>query len=516
MSGYGPRGFEQRNTFRLRNPDNLQQGFSYPLRRDEPWMAREDHRPTADRWPTTEDRWSGDNDRWAAPEDPRLAAAPWSTENRWPENHWPPADEQWAEDWPTATDEPPSDPTPTDQWTWANDRWQSPNEPWAAPGARVPDDRSRASRREDRSDTSRASRNRVDRSGGDRSGASTPDNTLQGKYTDGDTGARAGAARAGASAFSDIQPGRRSRGTTHRAERTVIAQGLGIDRDSAAYIGRGQSDVGGNGLTRGAEIAMGAQRRDQTVTPGAAEPRKRRGGRHRMPPPPTALKGRAAIVAVAAGAIVAAGQNLETGSAKAPAQSVAPMALGQPQAVEVAAAGAAPNSTDPGLLAEGPATLGQFADMLQNGSKVADEIAADVQAKLRPLFVKFTSGTFTSGYGMRWGTLHPGVDVAAPIGTPIVAVEDGTVISAGPASGFGMWVRVLGDDGTVTVYGHINTALVSVGQHVTAGDEIATVGNRGETTGPHCHFEVWLNGTDRIDPLPWLATRGIGLGPERD
>ncbi len=235
-----------------------------------------------------------------------------------------------------------------------------------------------------------------------------------------------------------------------------------------------------------------------------------------MPAPPTALKGRAAIVAVAAGAIVAAGQNLETGSAKAPAQSVAPMALGQPQAVDPVAVSSEPHNTDPGLLAEGPATLGQFADMLQNGSKVADEIAADVQAKLRPLFVKFTSGTFTSGYGMRWGTLHPGVDVAAPIGTPIVAVEDGTVISAGPASGFGMWVRVLGDDGTVTVYGHINTALVSVGQHVTAGDEIATVGNRGETTGPHCHFEVWLNGTDRIDPLPWLATRGIGLGPERD
>ncbi|WP_342215912.1 peptidoglycan DD-metalloendopeptidase family protein [Nocardia brasiliensis] len=523
MSGYGPRGFEQRNTFRLRNPDDLQQGFSYPLRRDEPGVAREDHRPTADRWPTTEDRWSGDNDRWAAPEDPRFAAAPWSTENRWPENHWPPAAEQWAEDWPTATDEQPGDPTPTDQWTWSNDRWQSPNEPWAIPAAPVPDDRSRASRRDrprqDRSNTSYAPRTAADRRADKRNGAPTRENANQREYTDFASGARAEtdrAAHADTVPASDPQSGRRSRGTTHRAERTVVAQGLGFDCDSAAYIGRGQSDVGGNGLTRDAEIVLGAQRRDQTVTPGAAEPRKRRGGRHRMPPPPTALKGRAAIVAVAAGAIVAAGQNLETGSAKEPAQSVAPMAQGQPQAVEVAAAGAAPNSTDPGLLAEGPATLGQFADMLQNGSKVADEIAADVQAKLRPLFVKFTSGTFTSGYGMRWGTLHPGVDVAAPIGTPIVAVEDGTVISAGPASGFGMWVRVLGDDGTVTVYGHINTALVSVGQHVTAGDEIATVGNRGETTGPHCHFEVWLNGTDRIDPLPWLATRGIGLGPERD
>ncbi|WP_405168160.1 M23 family metallopeptidase [Nocardia sp. NBC_01499] len=240
--------------------------------------------------------------------------------------------------------------------------------------------------------------------------------------------------------------------------------------------------------------------------------RKRRGGKHRMPAPPAALKGRAAIVAVAAGALVAAGQNFLTTNDKPPVETVAPMALGQPQAFEPAP----PTATEPGLLDEGPADLGQFSDILSNGSKVADEMSAEAAAKLRPLFMKFTSGTFTSGYGMRWGALHPGVDIAAPIGTPIVAVEDGTVISSGPAAGFGMWVRLLGDDGTITVYGHINTSLVNIGQRVLAGDQIATVGNRGEATGPHCHFEVWLNGTNRIDPLPWLATRGISLGPERD
>ncbi|KAA8877413.1 M23 family metallopeptidase [Nocardia colli] len=238
---------------------------------------------------------------------------------------------------------------------------------------------------------------------------------------------------------------------------------------------------------------------------------ERRGGKHRMPAPPAALRGRAAIVAVAAGALVAAGQNLVTSTDKAPVETVAPMALGQAQAMPQE-----PAATEPGLLDEGPADLGQFSDILSNGSKVAEEMTAEAEAKLRPLFMKFTTGTFTSGYGMRWGALHPGVDIAAPIGTPIVAVEDGTVISSGPAAGFGMWVRLLGDDGTVTVYGHINTSLVTIGQHVMAGDEIATVGNRGETTGPHCHFEVWLNGTNRIDPLPWLATRGISLGQERD
>ena len=67
-----------------------------------------------------------------------------------------------------------------------------------------------------------------------------------------------------------------------------------------------------------------------------------------------------------------------------------------------------------------------------------------------------------------------------------------------------------------TGYGHIDTATVSQGQRVLAGDQIATMGNRGFSTGPHCHFEVWLNGTDKIDPVPWLATRGISLGAQRD
>ncbi|WP_433527345.1 M23 family metallopeptidase [Nocardia pseudovaccinii] len=267
---------------------------------------------------------------------------------------------------------------------------------------------------------------------------------------------------------------------------------------------RGDSDFGGS--ARDVEGRAGAPA-------DSAGRRKRRSGAHRVPAPPRALKGRAAVIAVAAGAIVAAGQNLAAGSEKSP-QTAELQAVGQQQALEPVS-GDLP--TTPELLDTAtPTNLGQFSDVLENGDKFAQDLAAEVEAKLRPLFTKFASGTFTSGYGERWGVLHPGVDVAAPIGTPIYAVEDGTVIDAGPAAGFGMWVRMRGDDGTVTVYGHINTALVSVGQHVIAGDEIATVGNRGESTGPHCHFEVWLNGTDRIDPLPWLATRGISLGQERD
>lgn len=131
----------------------------------------------------------------------------------------------------------------------------------------------------------------------------------------------------------------------------------------------------------------------------------------------------------------------------------------------------------------------------------------------RPQFSKFVSGTVTSGFDTRSRVQHFGIDIAGPTGTPILAVADGTVLEAGPASGMGMWVRLLHNDGTVTVYGHINSATVSAGQRVSAGDQIATLGNTGFSTGPHCHFEVWLHDKDKTDPLPWLAARGISLGP---
>ncbi|WP_020673853.1 peptidoglycan DD-metalloendopeptidase family protein [Amycolatopsis nigrescens] len=127
--------------------------------------------------------------------------------------------------------------------------------------------------------------------------------------------------------------------------------------------------------------------------------------------------------------------------------------------------------------------------------------------------VKPAEGEFTSGFGARWGTNHYGIDIAAPQGTPIRAVADATVIEAGPATGFGLWMRLRHDDGTVTVYGHMHTITRPEGARVSAGEQIATVGQRGQSTGPHLHFEVWPDGqrARRIDPKPWLAARGIDL-----
>jgi murein DD-endopeptidase MepM/ murein hydrolase activator NlpD len=137
-------------------------------------------------------------------------------------------------------------------------------------------------------------------------------------------------------------------------------------------------------------------------------------------------------------------------------------------------------------------------------------VKAEEEAR-RPKCVRPAQGTFTSGFGARWGTSHNGVDIANAIGTPIVAAMDGTVIEAGPASGFGLWVRIQHEDGTITVYGHMNTIDVPQGAKVKAGQQIATIGNRGQSTGPHLHFEVWVGGGQKINPLPWLAERGVTL-----
>jgi murein DD-endopeptidase MepM/ murein hydrolase activator NlpD len=144
--------------------------------------------------------------------------------------------------------------------------------------------------------------------------------------------------------------------------------------------------------------------------------------------------------------------------------------------------------------------------------KVVDLHAEVARAKPRASAragVQMVTGRVSSGFGGRWGSFHEGLDIAAPIGTPIHAPLAGTVISSGPARGFGLWVRVRHTDGTITVYGHINRSMVRVGQKVSAGQEIAEVGNRGQATGPHLHIEVMTPRGVKINPRPWLDQHRI-------
>lgn len=158
------------------------------------------------------------------------------------------------------------------------------------------------------------------------------------------------------------------------------------------------------------------------------------------------------------------------------------------------------------------------ANIVMHNEELAKGVAfaqerAEREARLqRPLFVMPTRGMFTSNFGYRWGVLHGGIDIANSIGTPIVAAADGVVIESGSSAGYGMLVKLRHSDGTVTLYGHVNSTTVNVGERVMAGDQIATMGNRGFSTGPHLHFEVLMGGTNRIDPTPWLAQRGINFG----
>jgi murein DD-endopeptidase MepM/ murein hydrolase activator NlpD len=221
-----------------------------------------------------------------------------------------------------------------------------------------------------------------------------------------------------------------------------------------------------------------------------------------------AVKGRLMIAAMAAGATAAGAHSMMSHADTTSSDTV--LAADQ----STMAAGAISGSTD-GMQVVKVASVTDNAAHAEEITKAAAfaQERADREARLqRPMFVMPTKGVFTSGFGYRWGALHGGIDIANSIGTPIVAAADGVVTDAGPTAGFGAWVKIRHADGTVTLYGHVNTWNVQVGQRVWAGDQIATIGNRGNSTGPHCHFEVLLNGTNRIDPVPWLAQRGLSPG----
>ena len=143
----------------------------------------------------------------------------------------------------------------------------------------------------------------------------------------------------------------------------------------------------------------------------------------------------------------------------------------------------------------------------------AEAEAAAIEAARPKAVLPVDGARLTSGYGSRWGTFHYGIDLAAPMHTPEYAAVDGVVLRAGSASGFGLAVYILHDNGDVTVYGHMDKILVEPGQYVEAGETIALLGNRGQSTGPHLHFEVHKGGEDgeRINPIPWLEARGVHL-----
>lgn len=114
-------------------------------------------------------------------------------------------------------------------------------------------------------------------------------------------------------------------------------------------------------------------------------------------------------------------------------------------------------------------------------------------------------GSVTSEYGRRWGRLHAGIDLAGPIGTPIWAAKSGTVIVAGTENGYGKTVVIDHGGGMTTLYAHQSRLAVRRGQQVSQGQLIGSIGNSGNSSGAHLHFETHYSGSPR-NPRGCLAS----------
>ncbi len=130
--------------------------------------------------------------------------------------------------------------------------------------------------------------------------------------------------------------------------------------------------------------------------------------------------------------------------------------------------------------------------------------------KIPPTYIRPVSGgRISSGFGSRSApkkgasTYHKGLDYAIPIGTAVMASSGGVVTRAGWGSGYGRVIYIQHPDGRETRYGHLSKILVSVGQNVSQGQKIALSGNTGNSTGPHLHFEIRINGT-AVNPANYL------------
>ncbi|MFV2021884.1 M23 family metallopeptidase [Micromonospora sp. LOL_023] len=221
----------------------------------------------------------------------------------------------------------------------------------------------------------------------------------------------------------------------------------------------------------------------------SAEPDRYR-GRRRVPTPP-----RNRYAAVMTTAVVGAGVVALGAGAMPDAKTLSPAALAD---LENTAA-----LSDQAL---------ERANDADRASRDTDRVPTTSMTQAAPdvWMLPLRGYTFTSPYGMRWGKLHAGVDLAAAEGTPFHSVHAGTVTLAGWNGGYGYCVIVKHDDGTESVYGHASRVRVNVGQRVEAGDLLGDVGNTGHSYGAHLHLEVHVDGEPK-DPIPWLRDKGVDI-----
>jgi hypothetical protein len=223
-------------------------------------------------------------------------------------------------------------------------------------------------------------------------------------------------------------------------------------------------------------------------------PAPRRPTGRRLPHPP----GKRAplwFAALVAGALIAA----------------VPSLFGGPQEVRITASDYGLGSATDGSLTGGMEEAGARQGLTEAEARARlGELAASRAAR-EPKTVLPVHGRLTTCFCMRWGQMHWGIDLAAPLGTQIVAATDGVVLRAGPASGFGNAIYIQDAEGLVHIYGHMKYYNVHAGDIVHAGDPIAKVGSQGYSTGPHLHYEIHKGGMTGkpIDPQQYLAEHNV-------
>lgn len=226
----------------------------------------------------------------------------------------------------------------------------------------------------------------------------------------------------------------------------------------------------------------------------SSEPDRYR-GRRRVPTPP---RSRYAVVTTAA--FVGAGVVALGAASNLPdAKTVNPDVMQSLKSGQVATDAVANRAADP-----------QHASRSENRDAVAKTKVADDESAQDVWLLPLDDYQFTSPFGIRWGVLHAGIDLAAPEGTPYKSVHAGEVTQAGYNGGYGYAVTVRNDDGTEVIYAHSRHLFVKAGDKVKAGQVLGEVGNTGASYGTHLHLEVHVNGQP-VDPIPFLKDKGVDI-----
>nr|WSX77251.1 M23 family metallopeptidase [Streptomyces sp. NBC_00899] len=213
------------------------------------------------------------------------------------------------------------------------------------------------------------------------------------------------------------------------------------------------------------------------------------------------------VAAVGAAAVTGVGMAQDSGSAKADATTTGKAPTTQ---LDRQLAGVSQNASDFADRASRTQERIDLKDRQAAAKRAADAAAARKEA-LRPKFLLPVKQKGLSAYfgqaGVNWMALHTGIDFPVMVGTPVMAVTDGTVRTQWSNS-YGNMAIVTAPDGTETWYCHLSSTKIRSGS-VKAGTVIAYSGNTGNTTGPHLHLEVRPGGGSPIDPLPWLLKHGL-------